>query len=88
MYNINWDKDFNSIILLKSGDGNAPSDVRPVYYEELDLLGFDTYWKYPKSKEPLLWASGREYYYKGEKVAKITGGGFYSKPKFKEIKKT
>ncbi len=87
MYNVNWDNDFNSIILLKSGDGDAPSDIRPVYHEELDLLGFDKYWKYPKSKKPLLWASGREYYYRGEKVAKITEGGFYSKPKFKEIKK-
>jgi len=87
MYNISWDEEYNSIILLKSGDGNAPSDIRPVYYKELDLLGFDKYWEYPKSKEPLLWASGREYYYKGKKVAKITGGGFYSKPKFKDIEK-
>ena len=85
MYNINWDKESNSIILLKSGEGDAPSDIRPVYYEELNLLGFNKYWKYPKSKKPLLWASGRDYYYRGEKVAKVSGGGYYSKPIFKEI---
>ncbi len=53
---------------------------RPVFHEELDLLGFDNYWNYEKSKAPLLWSVGRRYYYKGEWVAEARGGNIYEKP--------
>jgi len=52
--------------------------VRPVFYEELDLIGFpDRGFSYPKSDEPILWAAGRNYYYYGEKIATTIGGGFF-----------
>ena len=35
----------------------------------MDLLGFNKNWDYPKSKNPLLWANGRRYFYKGQLVA-------------------
>lgn len=55
--------------------------VRPVFFEELNLLGFDSLgWKYPETSLPLMWAEMRKYYYKGELVAEVTGGGLFTKP--------
>jgi phosphoadenosine phosphosulfate reductase len=48
-----------------------------VFFEELDLLGFQGYWFYPPAEQPLLWASGRQYFHHGELVATVSGGGFY-----------
>ena len=60
MYNVKWDSEINGI-LLTDDEGIVPP--RPVFYEELDLLGFDNNWNYPKSENPLLWANGRRYFY-------------------------
>ena len=77
MYNIRWDPEINGV-LLTSEQGDVQSSVRPVFFEELDLLGFDSRgFKYPRVEEPLLWAAGRAYYYRGEKIAVAHGGGFY-----------
>ena len=79
MYNVIWDKKLNGILLTSSEtDINPP---RPVFFEELNILGFDKLWKYPKSKNPLLWAIGRNYYYRGELVAKSKGGNLFESPK-------
>lgn len=82
MYKIKWDKSLNGILLIASED--EPSIItspRPVFYEELDLLGFNKFWDYPKSQEPLLWAVGRKYYYKGKLVAEAKGGNIFTTPK-------
>jgi len=47
----------------------------------LELLGFNEFWKYPHTKEPLLWRTGRRYYYKGTFVAEAKGGGIYERPR-------
>lgn len=86
-YSVRWNKKTRGIKLIPSGDGDIAPLVRPVFYEELDTLGFGKYWDYPKSEEPLLWSVGRNYFYNGEKVAQVSGGGFYEHPKlhiFKE----
>lgn len=77
MFNIKWDPDINGVLLTtEEGDVNLP--VRPVFYEELDLLGFqDLGFNYPKSVEPILWVAGRNYYYNGQRIATTTGGGYY-----------
>ncbi len=81
MYDIHWDKDTGGILLLDENENGVNREVRPVFFEELDLLGFDKYWKYPRVIEPLLWATaGRRYYYKGELVAEARGGGLYTRP--------
>ncbi len=78
MFNICWDSDINGIILCKSCDKPLNISPRPVFKEELDILGFDNYWKYPKNTEyPLLWALGRRYYYKGIMVAEVRGGNLF-----------
>lgn len=83
MYKYNWDPETNGILLSveKEPADKLGLEPRPVYYKELDLLGFDQYWKYPKDdKAPLMWAQLNNYYYKGKHVAKTTGGSMYTKP--------
>lgn len=81
MYKVKWDSKINGILLDdKINDKEEIVPPRPVFYEELDLLGFNKYWGYPKKKEPLLWAIGRRYYYKGVCVAEAKGGNIYESP--------
>ena len=86
MYKIKWDKENNIVLLDDSVEQEIPSP-RPVFFEELDLLGFDKYWNYPKSENPLLWSIGRRYYYKGELVAEAQGGNIFEAPKIKITEK-
>ncbi len=81
MHSIKWDED-NTFRLVPLGEGESIASIRPVFFEELDLLGFYKFWNYPKSNEPLLWfcTLNRSYYYKGKKVAIARGGGFFEKP--------
>ncbi len=80
MFEIEWDTESGGILLVNSS-ANGFSPPRPVFYEELDLLGFNKFWDYPKVEEPLLWNTGRRYYYKGNLVASARGGGIFEKPK-------
>lgn len=61
-------------------DDDSIYSLRPVYHEELDILGFNKHWNYPNCQEPLLWASGRRYYYKGIFVAETIGGDLFTPP--------
>ena len=82
MYKVTWDKTTNGILLVNSvSNFKVMTPPRPVFFEELDLLGFDKFWEYPKAQEPLLWAIGRRYYYKGEIVAEAKGGNIFEPPK-------
>ena len=78
MYNIKWDYDINGILLTDEITNLVPP--RPVFFEELNILGFDKYWNYPESKNPLLWANGRRYFYKGIHVATANKGDVLSLP--------
>lgn len=84
MYKVIWDSETGGILLVESHN-DAIVPPRPVFYEELDLLGFDKYWNYPRIESPLLWAIGRRYYYKGKLVAEAKGGGVFESPQI-EIK--
>lgn len=56
-------------------------EPRPVYYKELDVLGFDRYWKYEKDDAyPYMWAESSSYYYRGRKVAETKGGSCCTAP--------
>lgn len=79
MFKIEWNRN-NNFPVLNDSSTETISAPRPVFFEELDLLGFDQYWKYPHSVDPLLWAIGREYYYCGELVGKSIGGDYYNAP--------
>ena len=81
MFKIQWDKETGGVkldsLVTKDTLSIAP---RPVFYEELNLLGLNGLgWKYPESKEPLMWAVNKEYYYRGEKVFEAKGANIYEK---------
>lgn len=80
MYTYEWDPETGGYIL-----NNAPlalsKEPRPVYYQELDILGFDQFWKYEKCDFfPYMWAEANNYIYRGRLVAKTKGGSVYQKP--------
>lgn len=82
MYEIIWDPETGGILLEEVGAEGLKAAVRPVFHEELDLLGFGEKWRYLKVEEPLLWATtiGRRYFYRGECVAEAKGGSFFKAP--------
>ena len=83
MFRVVWDKDINGVLLTTNGNGDALNvSPRPVFHEELTLLGFDKKfnWRYQASNDPLLWALDRRYYYKGELVAEVKGGNIFDDP--------
>ena len=87
MYNYCWDIETGGYLLLPTKITGVTKEVRPVFAEELRFLEFDKKygWEFPNCKEPLLWAESRKYYYRGELVAEVTGGGLYKMPEIKYI---
>lgn len=80
MYSYDWDSETGGYI-LNSSPLKLSKEPRPVYYKELDILGFDKYWNYDKNDAfPYMWAELNKYFYRGRLVAKISGGGVYSAP--------
>lgn len=80
MYAYEWDKTTGGYTLISS-HLKFSKEPRPVYYKELDLLGFDKYWNYEKNEQyPYMWAESSSYYYRGRLVAKTKGGSLYTKP--------
>jgi phosphoadenosine phosphosulfate reductase len=68
-------------LLLNLEPTGFSKEPRPVYATELDLLGFDKYWKYDKQTDyPYLWAELNNYYYRGKLVAKLKGGNAFTAP--------
>lgn len=83
MYKITWDNETGGILLnLKVVDNSLSVSPRPVFWEELDLLGLDAQgWKYPHCEEPLMWACNKQYYYRGQYLFDAQGANIYDAPK-------
>lgn len=80
MYQYVWDPETGGL-LLTTEISKFSKEPRPVYYKELDILGFDRYWNYPKDDSaPLMWAEANNYIYKGKTVARLKGGAMYTAP--------
>lgn len=80
MYSYTWDIETGGI-LLNSTPAQFSKEPRPVYYQELDILGFDKYWNYAKDDSaPYMWAEANNYYYRGRLVAQTKGGSALTKP--------
>ena len=80
MYQYIWDTETGGL-LLTSDLSKFSKEPRPVYYRELDILGFDRYWTYPRDdRAPIMWAEANNYIYKGRTIAKTKGGSLYTSP--------
>lgn len=82
MYKIEWDKDTGGVLLsskvTKETLGISP---RPVWFEELDLLGLDKLgYIYPRTEAPLMWAVNKQYFYCGELMFEAKGANIYDAP--------
>ena len=82
MYAYSYDERTGGLLLTSSPLLPVSSrEPRPVYYKELDILGFDRYWKYEKNDAyPYMWAESNSYYYRGRKVAETKGGSCCTAP--------
>lgn len=80
MYQYIWDSETGGL-LLTSEQSKFSKEPRPVYYKELDILGFDRYWSYPRDDSaPIMWAEANNYIYRGRTVARTKGGSLYTAP--------
>lgn len=82
MYKIEWDTETGGVLLnsmvTKETIGISP---RPVWFEELDLLGLDKLgYTYPRSEAPLMWAINKQYYYRGKLMFEAKGANMYDAP--------
>ena len=79
MYKITWDKETGGIQLnIKVASNTLGVSPRPVFFEELDLLGLNNLgWTYPHCPEPLLWACNKQYFYRGSLVFEVKGANLY-----------
>lgn len=82
MYKITWDTETGGVLLStrvsKETLGISP---RPVFYEELDLLGLSALgWSYPRCKEPIMWAVNKQYWYRGVMLFEAKGANLYDAP--------
>lgn len=87
MYSYEWDVETGGY-LLNSSPLHFSKEPRPVYFEELDALGFNQYWTYPSDdKYPIMWSEFNNYYYRGKLIAKTKGGDIYTAPELIIIEK-
>lgn len=82
MYKLTWDTETGGVLLstrvTKQTLGISP---RPVFYEELDLLGLSALgWTYPRCKEPIMWAVNKQYWYRGTMLFEAKGANLYDAP--------
>ena len=82
MFKIEWDIKSGGVLLssriTKDSLGISP---RPVWFEELDLLGLDKLgWSYPCCEDPLMWAVNKQYFYRGKLMFEAKGANIYDAP--------
>ncbi|MCD7785562.1 MAG: phosphoadenosine phosphosulfate reductase family protein [Oscillospiraceae bacterium] len=86
MYSYTFDKETGGL-LLNSTPTNFSKEPRPVYAEEMNLLGFNNYWLYENQNEiPYMWAESNTYWYRAEKIATLKGGDLYTAPELQPIR--
>ena len=72
MYNYEWDKRTRGYRLTTQNEKYVATEIRPVYAEELQLLGFNNHFEFdPTEQRPLLWCKNNLYFYNGEEVAAV-----------------
>lgn len=86
MYSYTYDP-ISGGIILNSTPTNFSKEPRPVYAQEMDLLGFEQYWDYDKqTNTPYMWAESNAYWYRGVQIAKTKGGDLYNAPELLPVR--
>lgn len=82
MFKITWDKETGGVLLdSKVGKETLGISPRPVFFEELDLLGLDrSGWQYPRCDAPIMWAVNKQYWYHGTMLFEAKGANIYDTP--------
>lgn len=82
MYKITWDKETGGVQLhSRIVEGTLGVSPRPVFFEELDLLGLDkSGWTYPRVEAPIMWAVNKQYWYRGVRLFDAKGANIYTRP--------
>lgn len=80
MYEYQFDCETGGILLTDT-EAQMSKEPRPVFAEEMNILGFNERWNYEdQNKIPYLWAESGNYFYRGKKIAVVKGGSLYEKP--------
>ena len=87
MYKYVYDEETGGILLTETEESFSMSnEPRPVFAEELNILGFQNFWQYENQNEvPYLWAEASNYFYRGKKIAVVKGGALYEKPQLEIV---
>ena len=73
--------------MLNSTPTGLSKEPRPVYAEELTILGFDQFWNYDNQNDtPIMWAESNNYWYRGVLIAKTKGGDLYNRPELQPVR--
>ena len=82
MFKITWDIETGGVLLsTKVAKDTLGVSPRPVFFEELDLLGLDRLgYAYPRCEAPLMWAVNKQYFYRGELMFEAKGANIYDAP--------
>lgn len=82
MFKVVWDKQTGGVTLQSHFTPDTLSvSPRPVFYEELNMLGINKQgWEYPSCEAPLMWACNKQYFYRGELVFEVRGANLYDNP--------
>lgn len=81
MYAYKYDEETGGIELLDDDTKLHSNEPRPVYAQEMDFIGMNAHWNYKKQNDiPYLWAESGTYWYRGKKIAKVTGGSLCENP--------
>lgn len=85
MYEYKFDEE-TAGILLTDTEVQMSKEPRPIFAEEMNILGFNRRWNYEnQNKIPYLWAEAGNYFYRGKKIAVVKGGSLYEKPELEFV---
>ena len=72
MYSFDWNPKTGGYVLNTKSEKRIANEIRPVFAEELKLVGFDAYFKFDESEtRPICWARQNVYIHKGEEIARL-----------------
>lgn len=82
MFKVEWDIETGGVKLSsKVSKDTLGISPRPVWHEELDLLGLDQLgWTYPREEAPIMWAVNKQYWYRGTLIFEAKGANIYDAP--------